>query len=412
MMNYRYKHLSPGYVGVRAKELTLNSQFYSYDEAFLSEEEIILFPQRVPRAGFFDELYKLETTYFKIKFNTELYSCKSSLKNFSKIHSTRQWIKWGNICLRYGKFKEIIDSSANISNACLEILLLKEAATVELQLSNDLPVSANNYLKLAQKYTPSKNISDREKILLLNHLIVTSYRHDKNQSNQKFVYLYANTLRNLLIKFENDTFMNQLYCSVGYRGLAMVSEFGQNMQAAYLQKSESLATNLRGLSAIENIISLENQYTCFQTMAKWHQHNGDTALTESYLNKMIQIDPYDSTGYSELGFHFVNIEDYKNASANFKKAMELGPPGTGMNAYYYAKCLEILGMHDEAIENLFKSTELDDQGISPWLDLAEYYVNQYHESKAIEIASHILNSPTLFEQLEKNEIIKLQNIIN
>lgn len=426
-MKYRYAHLSPGYLGELANELTLNSKFYSllnfnlFEQRNSLDNEIILFPQRVPRFGFFDELYQLEISHFKTEFTTRLYHYKNNLKCTVQMINKKQdekdiryYLNLANLCLRYGCHEIIMELSPSCSlpSFALEIELLKEAAHIELLLSNDLPVSADNYLSLAEKYLPCKSTSDREKIMLLNQLIVTFYRHQKNASNSSKIYKLAKILLELLEKFEQCIPLNQLYCSVGYRGLAMVSEFGVNLQSEFINKAEYLAIKLRGQSQSEEIVALENKYTCFQSIAKWYHQNNDTKSCEIYLNNLIQIDPYDSTGHSELGFYYVQIEEFQDAGTCFKKAMELGPPGVGMNAYYYAKCLEKLGRKNEAVEYLQESAELDQQALSPWLDLTEYYLNENYFVRARETAKHILSTKILFEQLEKDELIKLQAILD
>jgi tetratricopeptide (TPR) repeat protein len=426
-MSYNYKHLSPGYISELGDKLTLNSKFYSvFDVHFAQQphrlgDEIILFPQRIPKLGFFEELYNLETINFKIGFNARIYDTTNHLKRLSLVASNNQdekiiryYINWANICLRYGRFETIIDHSplAEKQPFSLEIQLLKEAASIELQLSKYLPISIDNYLGLTEKYLSSKSISDREKIMLLSHLIVAHYRHGKSQTHQKKVSGYAKKLIKLLEKFEHNTPLHHLYCSVGYRGLAMVTEFGIEKQVDFLKQAEKIADNMKSGSETEELVALENRYTCYQSIAKWHQHNNDIIKAENYLQKMIQLDPYDSTGHSELAFHYLKQDNYKEAAVSFKAAMSLGPPGTGMNAYYYAKCLEKLDRQNDAAEYLFQAAELDPQAISPLLDLVEYYTERNNPYNAQEIVKYILSTEILSEQLEKDEVIKLHSLIN
>ena len=124
-------------------------------------------------------------------------------------------------------------------------------------------------------------------------------------------------------------------------------------------------------------------------MSKWHLYNKNLLEAERYLCELIVIDPHDSTGFSELGFFYVNEESFEKAANCFMKAIELGPPGAGMNAYYYAKCLEKLGKEQDAITYLFESTKLDEQALSPWLDLMGHFINQKQNDKAQQIANHI-----------------------
>lgn len=425
-MRYRYKNLSPGYLGEQTDTLTLNSKFYALfnlnfaEEALKLGDEIKLFPQRIPRKDFFHELLQLEGVNFKIGLNARLYDLKSHLLRVSQIASNthdemliRHYINWISLCLRHGCFDEIV----NLPNPhpdqpfSLEIQLLKEASIIENQLSSYLPISTDRYHELAKIHLNSTQVSLREKIILTNQLIVTHYRHGDEKSRLHSIIEYAKQLEGLLNAFESSNFLNQLYCSVGYRGLAMVSEFGHEKQQTFLNRAESIAMSMNPESDSDKIIAEENKLVCFQSIAKWHQFNNKMDAAESYLNKMIEIDPYDSTGHSELGFHHLKQENFHEAAICFKSALILGPAGTGMNAYYYAKCLEQLDRKNDAIEFLFQSAELDPQAISPLLDLIDLYIQQKETVKAHSIAKHILNTELLNEQLDSNEISYLHNLI-
>ena len=202
-----------------------------------------------------------------------------------------------------------------------------------------------------------------------------------------------------------------LYSSIAYRGLSMVTEFGQGIQMSLLAKAEIIARNIKATSTFEKIVAAENLYTCLQTLSKWHLSINDLKMAENYLLEMIKIDQQDSTGYSELGFVYIKKEAYIHAVAQFKRAIVLGPPGAGMNAYYCAKCNEQLGNNTEAISYLYQSTNLDKQAVSPWLDLMNYFIHKKQLDKAREIAAHIYQSTILTEQLEDDEIITVQNYI-
>tara|TARA_R110000868_G_scaffold381713_1_gene648121 strand:- start:298 stop:876 length:579 start_codon:yes stop_codon:yes gene_type:complete len=191
----------------------------------------------------------------------------------------------------------------------------------------------------------------------------------------------------------------------------MVSHFGQNFQAECLDRAERISLNINTRCLSENIVAHENRYTCFQSIAKWHINNHNHKDAEIYLNKMIALDPYDSTAYSELGLHQANRNEYIGATASFKQAVKLGPPGTSMNTYYYAKCLEITGNIHDSIEYLHKSASLDTTAVSPWLDLHELYNRNNDKINATSCVKHILSTPTLRNQLATNEIRNLESNI-
>jgi tetratricopeptide (TPR) repeat protein len=424
-MTLEYYNLSSGYIGEIYTDATLNSQYYGtfFTEIHNAPEQltnIMVFPQRIPKIGFFEELYALETLYYRNRFDNKVAVIKKNhetaalnLNNTNSEKVARCYINWSNILLRYGCFEDVINHSPkNYSGpSSLEINLIEEMAKTELLLSQDKPINTDTQLVLADKYIHDENTTDREKIILLNKIVVNYYRHQKKSSDHAKIFDLCNILLDLTQRFETNTFINMLYCSVSYRGLAMATDFGNEKQKVFLDMAENIARNLPWKTNIERIVAGDNLFTCLQTMSKWSLFSNEIKKAENYFCELITIDPHDSTGYSELGFFYLQTEDYNKASQHFKSAIKLGPPGSGMNAYFYAKCLENLGREHESIEYLYESTKLDKDAISPWLDLMNYFIHQKQQDKASQIANHIYQSPTLFEQLEDDEAITIKNLI-
>jgi tetratricopeptide (TPR) repeat protein len=424
-MTLEYHNLSSGYIGEIYTDATLNSQYYGtfFTEMHNAPEQltnIMVFPQRIPKIGFFEELYTLETPYYRNHFDKKVAVIRKNhetaaldLNNANSENLARCYINWSNILLRYGCFEDVINHSPkNYSGpSALEINLIEEMAKTEFLLSQDKPINTDTQLVLADKYIHDNKTTDREKIILLNKIVVNYYRHQKESSNHAKIFDLCHILLDLTQRFETNTFINMLYCSVSYRGLAMAIDFGNEKQKAFLDIAEHIARNLPWKTNVEKIVSGENLFTCLQTMSKWSLFNKEIEKAENYLCELITIDSHDSTGYSELGFFYLQTENYDKASQHFKSAIKLGPPGSGMNAYFYAKCLENLGREQESIEYLYESTKLDKDAISPWLDLMNYYIHQKQQDKASQIANHIYQSPTLFEQLEDDEAITIKNLI-
>lgn len=425
-MKLRYPYLSSGYLGLKTEKQTLNASFYAlFENDFIQEPNkieatITLFPQRVPRSDFFNELYQLETDEYKSAFTNRLSSIKDSFKIIAKTanltrseNSIRHYLNWANLCLRHGCLEQFtFQHLQNIEDLpfTLEIELLHEAINIEQKLSADILLTADNYLSLAENYLNKEFVSDREKIMLLNNLIVTYYRHQHSRGNSKAITAYAKHLASLTEKFDNDSLPNQLYCSVAYRGLAMVSTFNPHQQSEFLAKAEWTAMKMYSDNPSDKIVTHENLYTCFQSIAKWHEMNGEFDLAEEYLLRMIKIDPFDSTGFSALGFLYLNNHNYSMAADNFKKALDLGPPGAGMNAYFYAKCLENCGKKNEAVNYLLESANLDTQALSPRLDLIEHYKKNNNARMMNTIANQILNNQILRDQLENAELEYIKNL--
>lgn len=129
---------------------------------------------------------------------------------------------------------------------------------------------------------------------------------------------------------------------------------------------------------------------------------------KSNLTEMIKLDPYDSTAYGELGFFLLDQNCIDEAAVNFARAAQLGPPAVGMHTYYYAKSLQLLGNHEAAVSALYEVTKIDNEALSPWLDLIEYNLEIKEMDKAKEIITNVLKNPTYRSQLEADEISQLE----
>jgi len=409
-MNYNYKNLSLGYTGKHTYKGTLNSQFYGLilKNKKNTFDEIMLFVQRVPKKDFFYELCELEIPDFKNQYEQHINSIINQYKTelISK-KNIRRCINLANILLRHACFDELISYS---SNETIEIALIKESAEFERALSLNHPLTIKNTLSLFESCI--NKATDREKILLLNRIIVNYYRHSNEPHYNKIVKNLCDQLLKVLEKYETNEFDTMLNCSVAYRGIALSNKYDEQTRHNFLNKAETLARSLRPQNDTQHIISQENLFNCLQSSAKWSISQKDYNKAESDLLELKLIDHNDSTGYSECGFFYLSNELYEKAAHHFEQALRLGPPGTGMNAYFYAKCLENLGRTNQAFYYIYQSTQLDKYAISPQLDLIEHYINQNNHRQAQKIANHLINDPILYEQLENEEKIYIKRLVN
>ncbi len=247
--------------------------------------------------------------------------------------------------------------------------------------------------------------------MLLNRFVVYFYRHNPLTEYKEIVLNSAQRLINIIEHQSNDTFLNKLYASVVYRGIAMVNDMGEAFQQDCLDKSESIAHDMVSETALEKISAKENLLTLMQTKSKWAMRNQAKKNAENFLLEMIDLDIYDSTGYSELGLFYSNNELFQDALPMFKKAIQLGPPAVGMNTYYYGKCLELSGNTEMAMTAFYEAAQLDDESLSPWIDLFFIYWNTNQGCLAKKIAKHIFNTSTLKEQLLDDEVIKIKSVL-
>lgn len=418
MIKFRFPNITAGYLGIKHNQLTLNSAFYA--ELYASNYDIdrqIIVPQRIPKHELFDELLMLEdnTTaeLLKTHRNMLVSRMQTALNQLENDNSKqRYFLNWLNILLRYGLFNEIcaldtthIKSILDTSES-VEFELIRLSAYFRIAESD---VTLNRYLNnLANEVLSSTNLSKRVQILVLNYVIVAAYRF-------RIKLPYDNCLKNCCEKLidllkneiEND-FGALIRASVAYRGLAMVDELHLDLRGQFLNQAELIARNINISNELDELIAKENLYTCLQSQAKWNQRVNHLEAMKSNLKEMIKIDPYDSTGYGELGFFLLDQNCVDEAAINFERAAQLGPPAVGMHTYYYAKSLQLLGNHEAAVNALYEVTKIDNDAISPWLDLIEYNLEIKEIDKAKKIISNVLKNPTYRSQLEADEISQLE----
>lgn len=410
----RYKHLS-GYIGESSSNATLNSHFYAnfWQEYANNPSYVakpITFPQRVPRHGFFEELIQNELGGFVATFDQTIKQIKDVFINTrDKANCRVAFLNWAKLCLRYGLAKFIVTNTLPLdeNTSDLDTKLIAIQAEIENNISCDENLSLKKLINLNDEYYLRGNIPIDKRIRIINYLIVNYYRH-KNCLNEYYdITRYVGVQYILLNTMDLNDADDILINSIGCRGLAMVTGLGARDQEKLLAKAESLAREI----AKTNMVSQENLYNCLQTLSKWHLQKGDTINSQKCLKEMISIDPLDSTGYCELGMHFFKSANYQNAYLNYQKAIDLGPPGLAMNSYYCGKSLEMLGKTKEAKEYYQGCIALDDQAISPYLELVSIYTSLNKIDYAKEIVKKIKNTPILYEQLEEDEIKQLHKII-
>ena len=77
--------------------------------------------------------------------------------------------------------------------------------------------------------------------------------------------------------------------------------------------------------------------TQLQSESKRTRATGYIELQHVCLDQMRQLDPHDSTAYSELGLIYFARSDWKNAVESFRQSVLLGPPAMAMNSYFLGK---------------------------------------------------------------------------
>lgn len=127
----------------------------------------------------------------------------------------------------------VIENSLGTSiDLLLDLELLKEGVKANFAVSNDQSVACSNFATIAQKALDEKHVSDRIKLLAGNRLVVSSYRFSRDQGSRAKAREIATQLLVILNNLAND-FLSQLYKSIVFRGIAMISEWGKPRQTEY-----------------------------------------------------------------------------------------------------------------------------------------------------------------------------------
>ena len=416
MTKLHYPNISSGFLGIETKDASLASSFYGEIlHANYDFSKRIVFPQRVPKNGFFEELCQLETHNYHEIFSKKTQLIKDTLLSLINQYQTNNnfppIINWLNVLFRFGQSGFITQLNAPTDlplENLLEFQLMKEMAKIEVSLSNDELLNLDHLIQLTEKIKSSP-IDIKIKMYALGRVIVNGARHGSKNVKNNPTSEYTNNIIELLASFNEENFRAQILKSMLYRGIAMASIFGVDQQSTWLKNAESIAREINGQSTTEKIAAQDNLYTCLQTQSKWNSHLQLFKEAENNLREMISINPFDSTAYSELGFFLMKFNKHEEAANNFKLAIKLGPPGVGMNAYYYATCLQQLGKNEDAVSAFYQCISYDHHAISPWLELFDYYVTNDKTDETRKIAKHLLSTKTLREQLEPEEIEKLEH---
>jgi tetratricopeptide (TPR) repeat protein len=419
-MSFQYPNISLGFLGIKSKDASLSTSFFAELNADNNKmTQYISFPQRVPKVGFFEELCKLEDAKFKPVFETYIKEKKSKLVNLSNSvsneYNQRKMLNLNYLLLRHGECQYLAENnfSKNFSHDnFLEYQLLKEIVNIEVCLSFNKPIILAGLEELVRQLLNQTGVANLLRIKIVNRLIVCACRYSNQLSPEVKILELAEAVQAIIEKLSFTELAEKVTVSMAYRGMAMVKELGFDRQEAFLQKAELLARQAAPKTSLEEIVVKDNLYTLLQTLSKWNAAKKAYKDAENNLLEMVKIDLHDSTAFSELGIFLFKNGRYDEAAQIFDRAIKLGPPGVGMNMYYYAKCLEKIGKTLEFIEVLEKITSVDQGAVSPWLDIMNYKLQCNDSISAKKIAEHIFNTSELNKQLIPDEIIQIKNLIN
>jgi tetratricopeptide (TPR) repeat protein len=416
-----YPNVSAGYLGQFCDQATLNSAFV---RAIVSGEQLRarrLFPQRVPVAGFFWELTRVEGTNFAGEFNamasrslTRLDALLSHQVSDESVQA--ELIEIVSLLLRYGRFAELRQRLAPLDAGTTDIqfalrLLAAEAGLAEL-ISVNAPADIAPFHKLAMDVAAGAVKDPELQLRILARYIVVSNRHSADYEQRAIADQCMVPAKALLEALEqHGTFSSRVACSFGARGLAMSTIYGRDMQQQMLERALDNAERAVPEDALDVLVAKENFTVVMQTMAKWHESEGRESDAIGCLQRMVRLDRFDSTGFSELGLHHLRHERQEQALEAFGRARELGPPGLALNTYYHGICLAATGQIEEAERAYLASAQADPDALSPRLALIDLYAETGNGLRSKALAREILESPELAIQLDFGERDSLRGLL-
>lgn len=414
-MHVKFPHLSLGYIGVPSISNTLNSKYFSM---FFSEkidlQKRMYFPQRIPKQDFFNEILRLEnkkwSAYFHKKQNALLQYICDQLNNCTDPLVFKNSI---NLALRFGLSKrlKIFFSKLNLAefNQDIESEFSFQILLLQNSLENESYFDSIALENILQRTIADSKLNILSKAMILTCAIVwhSRFKIALKKSLIKLIHVHLESTLALLPK----NFIGCLYRSVCLRGLAMSPFISTVAKQSMLEKAEWLAYDLLSEKCeSKNLLARENLYTFLQTKVKWSINQKNYCVVEECFAGMTELDPYDSTAYSEYAFYFLKSNKPKLAEKKFSEAVKHGPPGVAMHLYYEAHCCKILNQNKKSTKLLLESIKADDQAVSPYLDLLTTYRQLDEKQKYTEILTKLLTSKKLRSQLTKNEICEMSNV--
>lgn len=170
-----------------------------------------------------------------------------------------------------------------------------------------------------------------------------------------------------------DEFTAGLFTSRFYRGLGFLPQRAgdKNEMKRTMDLAESHARNIKPGTPAQHLLYRENLHAVMESRTKEALWLGDKDEALSRSLKVIEVDPYDSKAWAELGeIHYLRLE-LKEASEAYSTAAMLGPPASAVGRYMAGLCFGRLGQDMLAALFLKDTLECDPLGISPRRRISE-----------------------------------------
>jgi len=410
---FRFSHLSPGFIGISTPDLCNDSDFLSR----LNFPHTIpsplpkLFPQKVPRSGFFDELLGLECAEFagEYKLRLDLATVLANkIKCLPESFEDDFKISFCHAFVRTFGCRSIESISGfkfvNASND-LKYRLDLETFRQNQALSNgEIPLMAD-MLDLLKEASSPPHKGTCLHLTAMSRVLVQQVRYVRNSDSMLLNNLSTEieALARSVDRSASDA-ATLVAVSMAYRAIPMAPQTGPKQALLLVARSLDIARSIKASEDTDKLALKSLELTTLLTYSKTYLKALDASRALDTMLMMVDLDPFDSATHSEIGLYFFNAGDSQSAIKYFDRAIELGPPGFAMNLYYRALIANLSGKKAEAANFLRESAKADPLGVSPRLELMKLLTEDCNLSERRSLAQELLGNEELRAQLTKEEI--------
>ena len=401
-MNYQYPALSPAYLGdlIAQGPFCLNTAIML---EILKEYELgsylDVFPQRVPRKGFFLELKINESPNYLSQSDDLIKKWKNEI--VVSIHDFEKLTFVCNVALRLGISDEIIELKKIFPehkiNARLQVLI--DVAETRLQLDKSEKPST----EFLESYLNRNDLSLDDYVLIANRIIVKQYRYI-GKSNLKDELKYLDAIKQFISEDQSKSQKSIYKRAFLMRGFAMSKYLPEQEVIELVNTSVNLISAVKTNTPFEEAIKKELLLTTIVTKAKTIKHFGQIEASSHLIKSLVEYDPLDSTVWSEQGLLLYKEDSWQEAFHSFQKAVSLGPPALALNAHFAGLSLIKLSRFEEALVWFEESSKFDPYAVSPLYEKAKLLSILGKKTESRFIVHQILGDQDLLSLLDESEL--------
>lgn len=170
-----------------------------------------------------------------------------------------------------------------------------------------------------------------------------------------------------LVASSMDEFTAQLFTSRFYRATGFLPQCSGDRDEVMrvMELAERHARSMKPETPAQQLLYRENLHAVMESWTKEALWRGDTDRALAGALKVVEVDPYDSKAWAEVGEVRFLRKEWHEAAQAYAIAGMLGPPASAVGRHMAGVCLGELGQ-DLLAASFFKdAVELDPLGMSP-----------------------------------------------